>query len=895
MKRISLSGMWGFQPVPPPADGATGQEEFLHPPRSFDDMMMVPGSWRIDPKYRDYHGRAWYGQTFSLDALRARKCAQLTVGGVFRYATVFVNGTKAGFHAGFQSAFSVDVTGLLLEGENKIWILADDRQDRTFDIMGGCSVFETSEVLLAGIYEPVALEFKEAVFIRDLYAPYSRADNAINLSLVVENRTEKTAQVDIFVRIVDATGVPILCVEKSLIVENAQEPLAFQLPAKEFALWSPEHPTLYDIEATLVCGGVSEVLTQRTGFKQLEADGTDFVLNGHPYYLLGYGDDFVFPTTCLPDAVNKDYYMPLLRRTKEYGFNTARHHSHFPFEAYLCAADEAGLLVQPELAIANIPIAAFNDQNKKLFLSEWEALILRNRHHPCIMAWCGGNEMEWGVPFEDELYEIAKRLDPYRLATATDGNFMACDVTSNQDYSGICPAEYTDYLPYGELSEMFTRDCSGKPQIVHEMGNYTTMPTIDDLPKFKDALLRPTMLDDYAAHVTKSGKEALYRKMYPNSLTLQKRCHKLNIEKARLSPYFCGYHVWTLIDYHNTTQGILNGFYEDKAFSAEEFSRFNRQSVLLWDADNVVFEAGKKASLRVMLSAFGEEELTGARLILSLSDGQKIEIRRDFTGHGLMEAAVWEPELTADSRARKLTFSARLLFDGGEIANDWPLWIYPEAEIGGDKEIFIHYLSRHLFEGSERPVRHFTIPMPLDEKNLIVTSVFYEGMLKAVANGASMLYLARDDAFHAMQKRNSFKTPWWQQKNIWYVNHSNNQQVCGMLEDHPGIQAIPHDACWDFNMFELVEQRHAVRIDELGFEVDPIVYGLDNELNRLSYLFEFAYGKGKILVSTLNFEREAMKFSAVQFTARSIINYCMTDAFAPKISVSPEALLASLR
>ena len=116
-----------------------------------------------------------------------------------------------------------------------------------------------------------------------------------------------------------------------------------------------------------------------------------------------------------------------------------------------------------------------------------------------------------------------------------------------------------------------------------------------------------------------------------------------------------------------------------------------------------------------------------------------------------------------------------------------------------------------------------------------------------------------------------------------------------MLEDHPGIQAIPHDACWDFNMFELVEQRHAIRIDELGFEVDPIIYGLDNELNRLSYLFEFAYGKGKILVSTLNFEREAMEFSAVRFTARSLINYCMSDAFAPKTSVSPAALNASLR
>ena len=251
--------------------------------------------------------------------------------------------------------------------------------------------------------------------------------------------------------------------------------------------------------------------------------------------------------------------------------------------AALQAYDTLGLLIQPELALANISRELLTPENSRIFLSQWRELILAYRHHPCIAAWCGGNEMEWGLPFSREMYDMAKQPDPYRPVITTDGNFMACDVEDTQDYAGIVPGEYTDYLPYRELDGMFMRDECGKPQVIHEMGNYTTAFDIRDAERWAGCLCPSKRVAAMQKTVREKDRRTLYDVALQNSFALQKLCHKLNIEKDRLSPAFSGYHVWTLTDYYETTQGLLSSFYEDKAFTAAEFAVLNAQCVLLWD------------------------------------------------------------------------------------------------------------------------------------------------------------------------------------------------------------------------------------------------------------------------------------------------------------------------
>lgn len=851
----------------------------------------VPGNWKESAEFWNYDGVGWYRCSLMLTKEETTKYLQLRFGGVFRRAEIWLNGKKLAEHEGYQAPFRVNITDVAIQGENLLEVRVDNT--RRDDGLGNASILEITPQPIAGIYEQVTLEISEIIRICGIYTPVDIEKEKALILLTAKNDTEITVEAKLTLQLLQNDS-EVFRELRVITLAPGESEIVISLPVKDIELWSPENPVLYDAAATLTVNNSVDTFTMRTGFKSLEARGSEFYLNGNPYYLLGFGDDFVFPMG-MPSSINKSFYDHGIRRAKEYGFNYVRHHSNVPFEVYLDAADELGLLVQPELALANIDRMRFNEENKQHFLTEWSGLIQEYRHHPCIAMWCGGNEMEWGFPFDQELYDIAKRLDPYRLAASTDGNFMACDANGSMDFVSICAAEYTDYLPWRELKDMFLRDDSGKPQFVHEMGNYATVPAIEDLSKYREARAQPQNLERMAELVRKTGKATLYGKAYRSALELQKRCHKLNIEKARLSSYFCGYHVWTLTDYYETTQGILNAFYEDKAFTAEAFSAINRQEILLWDTDCVVFRGGEEADLLFKISRFGSDAGLDGKLTLTLSDGQsRCEIKH-FSGHGVMDATSWHVTMPMPEKEQEYLLGAKFEYGNEKISNCWSFSVCPPVTVRKDKEIYIHYLSRYLFEGEQVPLRHFTTPQPIGKDQLIVTEYIYGGMLEAVECGASMLLLARADTFRQTVQRNSFKTPWWNLGKIWYLNHTNNEQMCGIVEQHPATHMLPYSGSWKMDLFDCVEQAPAVDLDALDLDVEAMVYGVDKNLHRYAYLFEFWVGQGRVLVCTMNHTREDMKEPAVEYMLKSLVNYAMSEQFQPKTGLVRRQFEATLQ
>lgn len=874
MRFHSLCGLWDFAPVSDPT------------PPAFSASLPVPGNWRENPRFRTHNAPAWYGRTFTVTPAESEKRLFLHFRHIFRQAQVWLNGKMLVEREGHPAPFRVDLTGAVQIGDNRLEIRVDPAE--LPDSPPNGELFNCIPLPVAGIIDAVSLEICEPVRVVRLYAPADIEGCRIPLQITLQNDLPESAEASLCLT-VSQNGQTLRILKQLMTVPCGESDHSAFLPLNEFCLWSPEHPALYDIRLELTAGSNTDIYTQRTGFKALEARGTEFYLNGKPYYLLGYGDDLVYPHG-LPSATDKTAYFHGIRRAKEYGFNHVRHHSHFPFEAYLDAADELGLLVQPELALANTPRELLTEKDRMRYVCHWKRLILENRHHPCIAFWCGGNEMEWGYFFDREIYHIAKALDPWRPAASTDGNFMACDVNDSMDYASIVPAEYTDYLPWGELDDMFTRDHSGKPQIVHEMGNYTTLPAIHDLPRFEGAAAYPEKLAALARRIAENGQQDLYNKVYPHSLALQKLCHKLNIEKARLSPDFCGYHLWTLTDFYDATQGLLNEFYEDKAFTAGEFARINRQEVLLWDTRRAVFTAGEKTTLVFRLSRYGSDLPMQALLTLTLSDGQTMTAQVSVNGHGLMTLPPWELTMPAAEKELALRLTASLSWPGGQTENEWTLFVCPQTDIRLDKEIYIHYLSRHLFEGTDVPVRHFTIGQPIGEEQLIVTDCLYGDMIAAVEKGAAMLFFPRPDAFRHTITANSFKTPWWDIGPIWYLNHTNNRQICGILEEHPALDMLPYSGSWQLDLFGCVEQAISIDLDALELPADPILYGVDMDLHRCAYLFQFRLGKGKVLVCTMNHSRQDMTDPAVSYMLRSLINYAMSPSFTPRAEVTRRQL-----
>jgi hypothetical protein len=165
-------------------------------------------------------------------------------------------------------------------------------------------------------------------------------------------------------------------------------------------LWTPDTPNLYTARVKLVQGEqVLHELSVRFGLREITAEGRKLFLNGKPLFLAGYGDDTTYPITGMMPW-DKETYLKNLRLMRSLGFNFVRHHSCTPHDEYFEAADEVGMLVQPEAGMA---YDKFWPKAHVLFAKEWPHLVRAFRNHPSVWAWCTGNELcnSGGLPERD--------------------------------------------------------------------------------------------------------------------------------------------------------------------------------------------------------------------------------------------------------------------------------------------------------------------------------------------------------------------------------------------------------------------------------------------------------------------------------------------------------------
>src|SRR3546814_90063 len=110
--------------------------------------------------------------------------------------------------------------------------------------------------------------------------------NSLDVSFTIQNNDQQrqTAVVDVLVK--DKKGNEFLRFSSQTVRINAGDSTMLNLGEKNLhpRLWSPEHPTLYDLEI-MVRSAEKKVIrnVQRIGFKTFEVKEHLFYLNGKPY------------------------------------------------------------------------------------------------------------------------------------------------------------------------------------------------------------------------------------------------------------------------------------------------------------------------------------------------------------------------------------------------------------------------------------------------------------------------------------------------------------------------------------------------------------------------------------------------------------------------------------
>jgi len=356
----------------------------------------------------------WYRRTFELPKADAGKRLWLTFDGVFRDATVWVNGWCVRHHEGGYYPFREDITDVVhFGGQNTVAVRVDATKSEGWFYEG------------AGIYRHVWLDKTAAVAIAPdgIFVCPQFGNNppegpaTIQMRASVLNQQQTVAVAEVNWRIVAPDGKNIAeggAHQTDDLAPHSETEYNREIGIRSPILWSPENPRLYQLVTTVsVVGKIVDQKETAFGIRTVGFDPTNgFLLNGHHYELYGTCNhqDHAGVGAAIPDALQEFR----VKKLKEFGCNAIRTSHNPPTPELLDACDRLGLLVLDESRLMG------SDSEN---LQKWDDQIRRDRNHPSVAIWCIANE-QFMVQDSPEAANVARvmqdyvqRLDPLRPVT----------------------------------------------------------------------------------------------------------------------------------------------------------------------------------------------------------------------------------------------------------------------------------------------------------------------------------------------------------------------------------------------------------------------------------------------------------------------------------------------
>lgn len=524
-------GSWHVMPVP---EFWTPGLSWLHGERGFPELQGaavtkgVAESWYVEETRRadsytfDWHRTksAWYRHHVQLPPDLQGRHFILTFDAIAKVSEVWVNGIKVGAHTGLFGQMKGDITSALKSGDNVIAVHATSETAKTKNsgAVAGVAVTEvvTEEMLhslphgmleddVGGIWQPVKLMVTPPVFVSGCFIEPGLHGADINLDILNTSAQPAKLSVNYTITSVPDDGLLYASPEAGSITvaAGATGHLWLTTPYLTPKLWSPDEPNLYHLEIGLKNGDQDEDLyTTRFGFRTFTVNGSEFLLNGRPYWLRGANP---FPNTLRPnDAALARRFMQLA-----HDGNVSVTRSHIiPFTStWLDAADETGVAVSfegtwPWLMLRGDPPSPELIQDWK---DEFLSLMREHRNHPSLILWTVNNEMKFESAdaknpallkkkwlILDDMIKAMRQADPTRPIVA-DSSYVRKEA-GNGYASLVKPAGLDDgdiddvHRYYGWYNESFFHlydgklgrqlSTPGRPLISQEMS--TGYPNNDD-------------------------------------------------------------------------------------------------------------------------------------------------------------------------------------------------------------------------------------------------------------------------------------------------------------------------------------------------------------------------------------------------------------------------------
>lgn len=461
----SLDGLWDFK--------VNGDKE-SELPEEYNDNIYVPSVWEQKPGLESYRGKAYYKKELNVEQTGP---VRLVFGGISHTARIYLDGKKQKYHYDAYTPFEV-IMEELESGEHILEIEVDNS-------FGPESALhrESDYYTYGGITRPVEIQYISELYIDRIYAvPNLKNDGTWELEIKIKlnNISDKKIVRNL---ILDLEEVQKIDLGKVEVEAGEKTEIETKVDGLGVRPWSPEDPELYKIKAFLLNKGkVEDDKIDRIGFREVEVEGRDILINKEPVQLKGYNrhEDHPHFGCAIPvEAMMKD-----LEIMQDLSCNFVRT-SHYPNDMrFLDLCDELGFYVWEESHYRNVPLD--HPQFKEQMETNTREMIDWHFNHPSLVLWGCLNESESDTEFGRKIHkwllELIKELDPDRPVTfaSNSGQDDLCleyvDVVSWNRYAAWYESSDPDYIKealQNDLDWLHSEESNGgkdKPVIMSEFG-----------------------------------------------------------------------------------------------------------------------------------------------------------------------------------------------------------------------------------------------------------------------------------------------------------------------------------------------------------------------------------------------------------------------------------------
>lgn len=684
------------------------------------------------------------------------------------------------------------------------------------------------------------------------------------------------------------------------------------LPLREnVKLWDEDEGNLYEMAVTLDNGmsaedkgGSTAECRTRFGIRSFGDNGSGrLALNGRAIFLRGEANCAEYPETGHPPMTIPEWKEMLLKY-RSYGINFVRFHSHCEPEAAFAAADELGMLLQPELSHWDPKDAFGTEESYRYYRAELVDLLKTYANHPSFVMLTLGNELQAqdeGRERMRELVRTAKRMDPTRLYANGSNAFYGeegCDPESDFYTSQSCKdvvirgtfSGMRGYLnenypsadrTYDEAMAEIRKEYQ-KPVFSFEVGQFEVLPDFEELESFH-GISDPVNLKLIKKRVEERGLLPTWEKYVEATGELSRLAYREEIEAAMRTRELSGISLLGLQDFPGqgtALVGMMNSHLEPKPYDfarPERFREFFQECRILVKLPHYTYEAGERLIAEVEAANFGKRNIEGVfcwtlagkksvsengncepaeikskNTVIATGEDTEITICRpgSYTEVGSLDIP-----LDFVEKNTALTLKVRI----GDSISAYPIWVYRKTT-------------------------------PVCPENVYETRAFDVKTREILQNGGRV-YLSPDADKESLP--NSIKTQFT--TDFWSVGTFADQEGgMGQLIDteHPIFKEFPTDFHTDWQWWIMATKRAVI----LPHPMKTIITEMDSYafLRPMAQLIEFRCLKGKVLLSTMELHK-SQQYPEVRALQASIYTYLSGENFEPAEEITEEELSMLVR